>query len=234
MPTISNRESVGTRTIQQDVAQLELVIEWIAASVLKIYERNARTHSDRQIAQIAESLKAFGFVVPIICDDQDVIVAGHGRLAAAKRLGMTRVPVIRLRHLDDAKVRALRLADNKIASLSGWSQELLTLELQELSVLDLDFDLEVTGFSSGELDIILDGETKLDEDPADNVPELEERSVARLGDLWLLGEHRLYCGSALEEASYDRLLGGEKARTAFTDHQERSPPSKGRSAVSRA
>jgi DNA modification methylase len=217
MPTISNRESVGTRTIQQDVAQLELVIEWIAASVLKIYERNARTHSDRQIAQIAESLKAFGFVVPIICDDQDVIVAGHGRLAAAKRLGMTRVPVIRLRHLDDAKVRALRLADNKIASLSGWSQELLTLELQELSVLDLDVDLEVTGFSSGELDIILDGETKLDEDPADNVPELEERSVARLGDLWLLGEHRLYCGSALEEASYDRLLGGEKARTVFTD-----------------
>ena len=210
MLTKSNREPVGPRITKKDVAELDIVIEWIATSVLKIYERNARIHSDRQVGQIAESLNAFGFVVPIICDDQDVIVAGHGRLAAAKRLGMTRVPVIRLRHLDDAKVRALRLADNKIASLSGWSQELLTLELQELSVLDLDFDLEVTGFSSGELDIILDGETNLDEDPADNVPELEERSVARLGDLWLLGEHRLYCGSALEEASYDRLLGGEK------------------------
>lgn len=217
MRTRPNREPDGSLTIEQGVAELDLMVEWIAISVLKLYERNARTHSDRQVGQIAESLKAFGFVVPIICNDQNEIIAGHGRLAAAKRLGMKRVPVIRLRHLDEAKIKALRLADNKIASLSGWNQELLTLELQELSVLELDFDLEVTGFSSGELDIILDDTPKLEGDPADQVPEVEEQSVARLGELWLLGEHRLFCGSALEGASYHRLLAGEKARTVFTD-----------------
>jgi DNA modification methylase len=200
------------------VHELELAVEWIAISEIRNSDRNARKHSDRQTHQIAESIKTFGFVVPIICNDRNVIVAGHGRLAAAKLLGMSKVPVIRLRHLDEEKIRALRLADNKIASNSGWDEELLAAELQELSVLELDFDLEVIGFSSGELDIILDGKTDLDgADPADEVPEPEESAVSRLGDLWLLGEHRLFCGSALEASSYEQVMAGEKARTVFTD-----------------
>ena len=220
MRTSNKKVGTGARewneSAQTDITELDLAVEWIAISAVKGFDRNARTHSDRQRGTEAESIKAFGFVVPIVCNDDYVIIAGHGRLAAAQRLGMKKVPVIKLSHLDEAKVRALRLADNKIASLSGWSDELLSLELQELSLLDLDFHLEVTGFSSGELDIILDGKPDLDQsDPADEMSELEEQAVSRQGDLWLLGEHRLYCGSALEADAYERLLDGEKARTVF-------------------
>jgi DNA modification methylase len=173
---------------------------------------NARTHSRQQIEQIAASITAFGFSNPILVDVNDVVIAGHGRLRAAAMLGLATVPVIALPALSPAQVRALRLADNKIALNAGWDLELLKVEFETLG--EVSFDLTVTGFSSGEIDVVLQGST----DPDDEVvPACLAAPVTQPGDVWILGEHRLICGDCRDEAALDRLMAGRQADAAFLD-----------------
>lgn len=186
---------------------------------LKPYERNARKHSDKQISKIANSMAQFGCNNPILIDKTDTIIAGHGRWAAAKKLGMKEVPTICLDHLSPDEVRAYIIADNKLAELAGWDRDILAIELQHLSTIDLDFDLEITGFDAGEIDFIIGGPVVEKLDPADEVmaPETEVPAVTKRGDLWGLGDHRLCCGDSLDEISYSTLMGTEKAQMVFTD-----------------
>src|SRR5690606_17821329 len=184
------------------------------------YAKKARTHSEQQISQIARSIAEFGFVNPILVGDDQVIVAGHGRLMAAQQLGLDQVPVIVLNHLSETQRRALVIADNAIASNSGWNEELLHLELAELN--DLGFDLDLIGFSDGELDRLLNLEPGNDDGdngsvPTLIVPEPPRNPVTRRGDLWILGEHRLLCGDSTDPADVRRLMNGERAILFATD-----------------
>lgn len=197
-------------------------IEHLPTGLLKPYERNARTHSDRQIALIAQSLETFGFTNPIIAEEDGTIIAGHGRWQAARQLGLETVPVLRARELTPDKVRAYRLADNRLAELAGWDDELLALDLGELDRLDLDFSIETIGWTHAEIDVILDppsdGGGDGPSDPLDGtIPPLPATPVSRVGDLWTMGDHRLLVGSSLEPASFDQLMAGRKATMVFQD-----------------
>ncbi len=190
-----------------------------SVGTLRPYKRNARRHSKKQIRQIADSIKKFGFTNPVLVSDDGEIVAGHGRVEAARLLGLKTVPTIRLSHLSATERRAYVLADNKLALNAGWDQETLALELQEL--IDLDFDLSVTGFSVGEIDLVLDAASEATPDRReageDWIPETPEAAVSRPGDLWDLGRHRLICADARQHESYVALLGGERVDLIFTD-----------------
>ena len=184
---------------------------------LKPYDRNVRTHSTKQIAQIAASIEAFGFNNPVLIDKDGGIIAGHGRVEAAKTLGFETVPCVRLEHLSDAQKRAYILADNKLAEKAGWDPEILKIELQHLTSLDLDFDVSVTGFEMPEIDVLLT-EAADEVDPADDVPAVEPGpAITRLGDIWQIGAHRLICGDSTKAETYARLLDGECAQMIFTD-----------------
>jgi len=182
------------------------------------YTRNPRTHSEAQIAQIAASIVEFGFNCPILVDTDSGIVAGHGRLAAAKKLKLEQVPVIVLDHLTPAQRRAYLLADNKLAELAGWDEDLLRLELQALE--RAGFDLDVVGFSDEELaELLAEPASEVppgltDEDAA---PELREQPVSRTDDLWVVGRHCVMCGDATRVEHVQRLMGGEQADVVFTD-----------------
>lgn len=186
---------------------------------LNPYAGNARTHSDKQIAQIAASIRKFGFTNPVLIDDNGGIVAGHGRVAAAEQLGIAEVPTIALCHLTPAERRAYVIADNRLAELAGWDREILKIEFQALADLDLDFELEITGFETAELDLLLDeGVGDAVDDPADDVPAPEPGpAVTQPGDVWCLGKHRLICGDARDPATYAALMGNDRARAVFTD-----------------
>ena len=193
-----------------------LAITYKDPSQLRPRANNPRTHSAKQLKQIAASIKEFGFINPILIDDANGIIAGHGRLAASKLLGMVDVPTVRVDHLTAAQIRAYVIADNRLAENAGWDRELLALELQELSV-ELNFDVTVTGFETAEIDLII-GDAN--EDAAEDVvPEIDRSkpAVTRLGDLWRIGNHLLLCGDALDSNSYTRLLGTHKAQMVFTD-----------------
>jgi hypothetical protein len=183
--------------------------------------RNPRKHSPAQIGAVAKSIEAFDFNVPILVDRHGTIIAGHARWLAAKQLGLTHVPVIRLEHLSDAKAQAYMLADNKLTDRSEWDENLLAIHLKELSELTVDFEIEATGFEVGEIDLLiqrLDGESDLGEpDPEDEVLEVDGPTVSRPGDLFRLGEHRVYCGDSREPASYAMLLKGELTSAVFAD-----------------
>jgi DNA modification methylase len=196
-----------------------LEVTTLPLSSLRPYSRNARTHSAKQIAQIAASIRTFGFNNPVLIDKDGVIIAGHGRVAAAKTLGHETVPVIRLDHMSEAQKRAYILADNKLAEKAGWDTEILAIELQNLMEFDLDFDVSITGFEMPEIDVLISGlDAKPSKpDPADAVPEVADRAVTRLGDVWQIGPHRLICGDSINPETYERLLDGEKAQMVFTD-----------------
>lgn len=181
------------------------------------YERNARTHSDEQVDQIAASMTEFGFTNPILVDGDSGIIAGHGRLMAAKRLGISRVPVVKLPHLTDEQKRAYVIADNKLAEQAGWDQALLRKELTTLR--DDDFDLTLTGFTDEELAGLLPDpeEAPPGEGSEDQVPDIPKDPVSKPGDLWILGEHRVLCGDATNVQHVERLMGGEKTDMVFTD-----------------
>lgn len=181
------------------------------------YIRNARTHSEAQIAQIAASIAEFGFTAPILAGSDGVIVAGHGRLAAARKLGLASVPVVVLEHLTPTQRRALVIADNKIAENAGWDEELLRLELAELQ--EADFDLALTGFDADELLEIMAGEETTAEGHTDEdaAPEVPVTPVSKPGDVWIMGKHRLLCGDSTDVASYDTLLGTERVAMIFQD-----------------
>ena len=195
-------------------------IQMMPTARLVPYARNARTHSDQQVAQIAASMAEFGFVNPILIGADDVIIAGHGRLMAAQRLGMSEAPVIVLGHLTEAQRRALVIADNKIGENAGWDEAQLSLELQAL--LADGFDLGLLGIPEDELDALLaDAEDRpaISDDAADAIPEPPAEPITRPGDIWALGKHRLCCGDATDPTAVARLTQGEQATLMFT-----SPP----------
>ena len=195
----------------------QLTVTSLPIGSLKPYDWNARTHSAKQITQIAESIKAFGFNNPVLIDRAGGIIAGHGRVEAAKMLGHETVPCVRLDHLSDAQKRAYILADNKLAEKAGWDPEILKIELQHLTSLDLDFDVSVTGFEMPEIDVLL-SDAAPECDPADELPTIEPGpAITRLGDIWQIGPHRLICGDSTKADTYAHLLDGEHAQMIFTD-----------------
>lgn len=196
----------------------DLVVEPIAITAVKPYDGNARTHTKKQIRQIARSIETFGWTNPVLIDEGRRVVAGHGRLEAAKLLGLDEVPAIRLRDLSDAQVRAYIIADNRLAELAGWDEEMLSVELKALTEIELDFDIEITGFETAEIDSLIKGPVEAD-DEADRVPEidLDAPTLTSAGDLWQLGPHRILCGDAMDSRSFEKLLDGEVAQMVFTD-----------------
>jgi hypothetical protein len=199
-----------------------MAIEPMPVASLRPHQGNARTHSKKQIRQIAESIRHFGFTNPVLIGEDGEIIAGHGRVEAAKLLGLDCVPTVRLAHLNAAQRRAYLLADNKLALNAGWDRELLAIELQGL--IDIEFDVELTGFSPAEIDIVLDeareGSPKGPTEAEDQVPfpiDDQTSAVTHAGDVWRLGRHRLICGDSRDQAVFDLLMGDERADLLFTD-----------------
>jgi DNA modification methylase len=197
----------------------EMHIEVVPISSLKPYERNARIHSPDQIHEIAASMKKFGVTMPILIDRNRVVVAGHARLEALKLLGRERVHIISLEHLTEAQVRSYRISDNKLSEKSTWDVQLLGVELRELAELDVDCDFSIPGFETGELDFLIHSLAEGSSDESDEMPDIDETAppTAREGDLWILGNHRLYCGDARNPHSFARLMETSKAHMVFTD-----------------
>ena len=190
-----------------------------AISSLRPYARNARTHSKKQVRQIAASIDRFGFTNPVLVSDEGEIIAGHGRVEAAKLLGWKAVPTIALSHLSEVERRAYVLADNKLALNAGWDKDILAIELQAL--VDFAFDVELTGFSLAEIDFVLDEAGEADPDAPDSaedaVTTVTGPAVSRMGDVWILGRHKLICGDARSSDDYARLLSNERVDMVFTD-----------------
>ena len=193
----------------------DLRVEHLSPASMRAFEGNSRKHSKKQVAQIAASITKFGFVSPILVADDLTIIAGHGRILAALSLNMPTVPAIRVRHLSPAERRAYVIADNRLAELATWDLDILAEEMQILSHLDLDFDLEITGFEGAELDRLIDPPSAPDQ--ADLVPKPSGPAVTRHGDVWLMGGHRLLCGDATDPGAYQVLMGEDRARMVFTD-----------------
>jgi DNA modification methylase len=194
-----------------------LKIQQTPIEALKPFERNARTHSPKQIQQLAHSIQQFGFVNPVLVDNDLRIIAGHGRIDAAQSLGMNSVPTICLDHLSEAEKRAYIIADNRLAELAGWDQEILAIEFQHLSEIDLEFDIELTGFELAEIEIMIDPPSETEEEPP--IPDRPDSDsvVSQTGDRWMLGDHRLVCADARDPQSYELLLGEERVQLQFTD-----------------
>ncbi|MDX2276953.1 MAG: DNA methyltransferase [Hyphomonadaceae bacterium] len=190
-------------------------IEHLPPAKLVPYKGNARTHSKRQITQIAKSIEAFGFNNPVLIDDHKVIIAGHGRVQAAKQLGLPTVPCIRLSHLNEAEKRAYVIADNQLATKAGWDRDIQALELQGL--IDLGFDVTLTGFEVAEIDFILDAARAKETDDSEPYLPIAGPAITKRGDLWRLGEHRLCCADARDGETYVHLMGEERAEMVFTD-----------------
>ncbi len=205
---------------QPNYARLELsrLVASMPVSRLKPAARNARKHSKAQIAKISRSIERFGFVNPVLVDNENTIIAGHGRVAAAKLLGLTEVPTLSVTHLTKEDLRLYALADNRLAELAGWDDELLALEFEELSSVFGDIQLDITGFELPAIDLMLQ-ERQQEPDPEDLVEAQPEDKpiVSRPGDVWILGDHKIICGNSLESATYGTLLGDEKAELVFCD-----------------
>ena len=206
---VMDQNAVGASPVRQ------LTVDYRPVGSLQPDPRNARTHPKRQLDQLRASILQFGFTNPILVDEAGVLIAGHGRLLAAKDIGLPTVPVIELAGLNEAEKKALRLADNKIALNAGWDLEILKLELAEISSLDVDFDLSLTGFASGEIDVVL----KAANDPDDEViPAAPVTPRTKPGDIWVLGDHRIGCGDGRDAGFLTRLVGeGASIDAAFLD-----------------
>jgi DNA modification methylase len=190
-------------------------IQKLPIDTLIPYANNARVHSDKQILQIASSIKEFGFTNPVLIDKDNGIIAGHGRVEAARKLGHKEVPVIRLEHLSEAQKKAYILADNKIAMNSTWDDQLLALELQTIG--DLGINLDFTGFDESEISALTPQEITEGLTDEDAVPETPEEPITKPGDIWILGKHRLMCGDSTSMDAVDRLMNGAKVDLIFTD-----------------
>ncbi len=190
-------------------------IEQMALEALIPYARNSRTHSDAQVAQIAASIKEFGFTNPVLIDADGGIIAGHGRVLAARKLGLVEVPCIRLGHLSEAQKRAYVIADNKLALNAGWDVEMLKVEFDALK--EMDFDLALTGFDAGELEALMPVEVSEGLTDEDAVPEAPAEPVTKPGDVWLLGKHRLMCGDSTSIEALEALTQGQLVDMWLTD-----------------
>jgi DNA modification methylase len=213
MPRRSRSEAITSSVV--DSPQIEV----LPIRRLRLNPRNARTHSEKQIRQIAESMKRFRMINPIIADQSGTIIAGHARYQAAKLLGIATVPVIRVSHLSKAELRLYMLADNRLAESAGWDRSILAVEFEELQIAlpELEIDLGITGFEPQEIDSILADHGGLQARAEDDLPPLDEKAVSRLGDLFSLGKHRLLVGDARDQQAYTRLMGREHATMAFLD-----------------
>lgn len=194
-----------------------LEIEEVPIEELKRNNRSPRRHPEKQIAMLARSMDTFGFLFPCLLDEENGLLSGEARVSAAKRLGMTTIPIIRVQHLTEAQKRAFIIADNKLAEMGSWDRDVLRGELEFLTELAIDFDFSVIGFETAEIDIIL--ESAADDIKDDAVPQFDSnaRAVSRIGDLWDAGLHRILCGDALASTSYQALLADERARLVITD-----------------
>lgn len=190
-------------------------IKMVTVGKLIPYVKNSRTHSEAQVSQVAASIKEFGFTNPILIDSENVIIAGHGRLLAAQKLGLAEVPCIALDHLSESQRKAYVIADNKLALNAGWDDELLALELGELK--EMDFDISLTGFTEDELANLIVPEVIDGLTDEDDVPDAPENPVTVEGDVWILGRHRLMCGDSTSIDAVDKLMAGRKADMVFTD-----------------
>ena len=192
-------------------------IEYLDAKAITPYARNSRTHSDEQVAQVAASIKEFGWTNPILIDETSTIIAGHGRLMAAQRLGYDKVPTIKLEGLSDAQKRAYVIADNKLALNAGWDEEMLAVEVEEL--IEQGFDLDLTGFGADEIDSLLAEANKVEDGltDADDAPDVPVNPVSVNGDVWLCGRHRVMCGDATVQTDVEKLMGGQLADMLLTD-----------------
>ncbi len=194
-----------------------LNIQNIEIARIREYKNNPKLHNRAQITKIRESIREFGFINPVLLDENLEIIAGHGRVAAARDMGMHDIPAIILSHLTDAQKRAYRIADNKLTELGKWSIDALNLEFTELSKLDLNFDLGITRFETSEIDLILDSDGTADP-KNDIIPPLNDADRrCRRGDIWRLGRHTIVCGDALKSESYAAIMGGDKAQMVLTD-----------------
>lgn len=190
--------------------------EYRPTNSLKPYPGNARTHSPKQIKQIARSIERFGFNNPVLIDDDDQIIAGHGRVEAAKLLKMKTVPTVRLSHMSKAEQKAYILADNHLAEKAGWDNEILAIELMGLA--DIGFDVILTGFEPAQVDLTIEGIGDESDQPENLIPEEPSGPpVSRVGDVWMLGKHILVCGDSTDAATYKLLMDGEQAEFVFTD-----------------
>lgn len=189
--------------------------EKVAIEKLIPYARNSRTHSKEQILQLRSSLREFGFLNPCLIDKEFNVIAGHGRIMAAKEEGIKEVPCIFIEHLTEAQKRAYIIADNKLAMNAGWDDEMLSIELSDLQ--GADFDLDLLGFDASEIDKLLNGDADATEDDFDVEAELEKPTFSKTGDLWLLGNHRLVCGDSTQQETYDLLMDGKNANLTVTD-----------------
>ena len=199
--------------------QPRLALEYLPLDALILDPENARLHKPAQIKQIAKSIQAFAFNAPILIDRDAKVIAGHGRVLACRHLGWSEVPVVRLDHLTPAQARAFAIADNRLAETSSWDEKILAGHFKILAELDLDFSLEATGFSIGEIDLKIEG-LEAGEDDAPDPDEAEVQpgpAVAQPGDLWTLGRHSVLCGDALAPESYARLMGKDLAAMVFAD-----------------
>lgn len=206
---------------QAAIADLELIVTYRPLSHLKPDPKSARLHGKRQLKILARGIAEFGLVVPILIDGEGGVIAGHARLLAARQLGLATVPTITLDHLSGPQIAAYKIADNRLSELSTWDDKLLAESLRDLTLLNLDFSLDITGFELAEIDVRIEGLEIAPEtgktDPADAAPVSTGPAVSAPGDLWVLGRHRVVCGSALEPASYLQLMDEQQAAAAFTD-----------------
>jgi DNA modification methylase len=204
-----------------------LDIEYRKVATLKPNSQNARMHSDKQIRQVANSIKNFGFNVPVLVDSHLRVIAGHGRVLACKLLGITEVPTIRLEHLSEHQIAAFTIADNRLTENAEWDGRLLGEQLKILSEVELDFSLEITGFEQSEIDIFIENlapSVETEADPADAIPDSEIKpQVTETGDCWILNRHRVYCGDSRDASVYSTLIKGRRASMVFTDPPYNDP-----------
>jgi hypothetical protein len=193
------------------IPRVDLAIVYMAVEKLKLDSANPRRHSKKQIRQIAASIATFGFIVPVLTDRDNNVIAGHGRLLACPQLGITEVPSVCLDHLTPSQIRAFMIADNRLTEIATWDDRLIAEQLRDLSLLDLEFSIEVTGFEIGEIDLriaSLDEDPEAGEDPSEMMAEASTLPpLSKLGDLWELGRHRLFCGNALRSRGLCRANG---------------------------
>lgn len=196
---------------------MEKEMQYYLADVSELipYVRNARTHSEAQVSQIAASIREFGFLSPILVAEDNTILAGHGRLAAALKLGLKKVPCVKENHLTETQKRAYIIADNKLSLNAGWDNELLAVELSELE--GADFNLDLLGFDEAELSSIFDADKDVSDDDFDVEKELEEPCFSKTGDIWMLGKHRIICGDSTDSSTFEKLLGETKVNLVCTD-----------------
>lgn len=196
---------------------MEKEMQYYLADVSELipYVRNARTHSEAQVSQIAASIREFGFLSPILVAEDNTILAGHGRLAAALKLGLKKVPCVKENHLTETQKRAYIIADNKLSLNAGWDSELLAVELSELE--GADFNLDLLGFDEAELSSIFDADKDVSDDDFDVEKELKEPCFSKTGDIWTLGKHRIICGDSTDSSTFEKLLGETKVNLVCTD-----------------